>query len=231
MKIDVEALRERSKYISEQHHPEFPLIIWNYTKLCQFEKAWDEYTLQCRGLITTEDGEIVARPFCKFFNLNERPETTLAALPSVRPEIYEKFDGSLGICYSYQGVPYIATRGSFTSEQSVWANSFLRRFLNTDMLRGEYTYLFECIYPANRVVVNYGRRESLILLAVINTHTGEELTGTELLGEAERLNTMAATPFTGSVEEALERLKELDGTVGEGFVLRFPNGLRVKAKG
>ena len=104
MKINVEALRERSKYISENHHPKFPLVIWNYTKLCQFEKAWDDYTEQCRGLITTLDGEVVSRPFRKFYNINERPETTIAALPAVRPEVYEKVDGSLGISYFYQGV-------------------------------------------------------------------------------------------------------------------------------
>ncbi len=62
---------ESQRLISIQQHPAFPLLIHNYTQSCQFEKAWNDLTVMCRGLITDLDGLIVARPFRKFFNLAE----------------------------------------------------------------------------------------------------------------------------------------------------------------
>ena len=83
--------------ISAQKHDTLQLIIWNYTQTCQFSKAWDEYTMIARGLITDYDGNIVARPFKKFFNIDEREETKIENLPSTIPDVYTKYDGSLSI--------------------------------------------------------------------------------------------------------------------------------------
>ena len=44
-------------------HPAFPLTIWNYTERVQYEGLWDNITLMCRGLVTDNYGNIVARPF------------------------------------------------------------------------------------------------------------------------------------------------------------------------
>jgi len=61
------------KLISEQIHPEDSNVrIFNYTQDCQFQKAWDDITMQCRGLIMNiQTDEIIARPFRKFFNYSE----------------------------------------------------------------------------------------------------------------------------------------------------------------
>ena len=59
------------KFISEQKHPNLDLWIYNYTKRCQYEKKWDEVTTMCRGLILNKEGNIIARPFKKFFNIGE----------------------------------------------------------------------------------------------------------------------------------------------------------------
>lgn len=59
-----------------QTHPTLPLTIWNYTEKVQYEKLWDEVTLACRGLVTMDEtGEVVARPFKKFFNMEEGMHT------------------------------------------------------------------------------------------------------------------------------------------------------------
>ena len=55
----------------KQVHPILPLTIWNYTEKVQYESLWDDITLQCRGLVTDTEGNIVARPFRKFFNMEE----------------------------------------------------------------------------------------------------------------------------------------------------------------
>ncbi len=54
--------------VSKQTHPRHDLIIWNYTPKVQYDRLWDDITLQCRGLVTNSKGVIVARPFKKFFN-------------------------------------------------------------------------------------------------------------------------------------------------------------------
>ncbi|HRF99146.1 MAG TPA: hypothetical protein PLZ51_28235, partial [Aggregatilineales bacterium] len=74
-----------------------------------------------------------------------------------------KMDGSLGILYRWQGAYYIATRGNFDSDQAIWATIFLRTHYDLHNLADEYTLLFEIIYPDNRIVVNYGQRQDLVL--------------------------------------------------------------------
>ena len=48
---------------------------------------WDEITLQCRGLVTDNEGNVVARPFKKFFNIEEGKHT-----PTEEFEVFEKME-------------------------------------------------------------------------------------------------------------------------------------------
>lgn len=227
MKIDVEKYREHSDYINEIKHDTEDLIIWNYNHKTQFDNAWNEYTETARGLITESDGTIVARPFRKFFNIDQRPETMIEELVKLgEPKAYEKMDGSLGILYFADGRPQIATRGSFNSDQAKWASEWLlSRPIPGGLLVG-CTYLFEIIYPENRIVVNYGDRAELVLLAVIHIETGEEQ---DYVAEAKRLGWSYAKPFEGNYKAIMDRVTEMKDE-GEGFVLKYSNGLRVKIK-
>ena len=85
-------------WLIKQTHPTLPLTIWNYSQTTQYEGRWDEITLMCRGLVTDDNGNIVARPFKKFFSLEEGKHT-----PTSEFEVYEKMDGSLGIMFKYNG--------------------------------------------------------------------------------------------------------------------------------
>jgi len=221
LKINKEEIQKRidQNYISVQKHPEADLYIYNYTQKCQFDGAWDEYTMMCRGLITDSEGNIVARPFKKFFNLEEG-KTDLPALPF---EIYEKYDGSLGILYWIGDEPFLATRGSFTSDQAIKGTEILRKQLvDPSRLAKNFTYLFEIIYPANRVVCDYGNEEKLIVLAVIETESGkeQELLNFEGLEIAKRYHGV----------NDISKLKELAEPNKEGFVIRFQDNTRVKVK-
>jgi tRNA splicing ligase len=114
----------RDKYISVQKHPEVELYIYNYTPLTQFDRNWNEITLACRGLILDDKYRIVARPFPKFFNLEEHQ---LQEIPQEPFDVYSKLDGSLGILYWLKGKPRIATRGSFSSEQALVGTQILQQ--------------------------------------------------------------------------------------------------------
>jgi RNA ligase len=203
--------------LHKQTHPTLDLTIWNYSPKVQYERLWDEITLQCRGLVTNSKGKIVARPFKKFFNYEEHKSEDI---PNEDYVVYEKMDGSLGILFYYEyelsderryniwfnnnyetgmerffdpnnlpdydnsyyeptpktkGEWIMATRGSFTSPQAIKGKEILDNKYDVSSLSKKRTYLFEIIYPENRIVVNYGNEEKLVLLGVIDTDSGEEL--------------------------------------------------------
>ena len=204
------------------------LILFNYTDKCTYDRAWNEYTRNARGIIfNSTTGELIAKPFAKFFNLGEMPETTMSALPVEPYGVYEKLDGSLGIVYHHGGKWNVATRGAFCSEQAVKAEEILQKY-ETDTLSKQYTYLVEIIYPGNKIVVNYGQEESLVLLAIM--HGENELDFQDVTTAA----SYAEMPVTKRYDYTIEEMIELQKTMPkdqEGFVVRFANGLRVKIKG
>jgi RNA ligase len=215
----------------KQTHPTLPLTIWNYTEKVQYENLWDEITVQTRGLVTDDKGNIVARPFKKFFNLEEKKHT---ATPDF--EVFDKMDGSLGILFNYEGEWIMATRGSFTSDQAVKGFELLQKYDYKRLVKG-FTYLFEIIYPENRIVVNYGY-EDLILLSVIDNKDGYELKifddsihieGIRLRNLYNNLGFKLVKKYDGIKD--YNTLKSMVKNNEEGFVVRFSNGERVKIKG
>jgi RNA ligase len=157
-------------FVRVKPHPKAPLWIANYAEKTVYSKTWNDVTTQCRGLIFDDDHNIVARPWRKFWNLGEHSD--IEGLLHGKVEVTDKMDGSLGILY-WEGDDWaISTRGYFQSEQAI---------KGTEMLRSQYrgfvpnpimTYLFEVIYPTNRIVLNYGEREELVLLGGVHINTG-----------------------------------------------------------
>ena len=207
-------------YINVQKHPTADLYIYNYSPKAQYDRLWNDWTLACRGLIMNGLYEIVARPFKKFFNLGEIENQLI---PNETFEVYEKIDGSLGILYFVGSEPFIATRGSFVSEQATVATELLHtKYADSiPLLDKTKTYLFEIIYPENRIVIDYGQDRKLVLLAVIDTQTGAECSledvGFEIVKRYDGLND-------------LQQLKALEEDNREGFVVKFRDGYRLKVK-
>lgn len=224
--INIPLLRQAltDGYVKVQKHPHHELFIYNYTQLAQYEKAWNEITLACRGLILDAEYNIIARPFQKFFNWGEIPNQEIPATPF---EVAEKMDGSLGILYWAAGHPAIATRGSFTSTQAAVATQMLHQQYAAaiPLLDKTKTYLFEIIYPENRIVVNYGAEKSLYLLAVVDTATGVEPAP---LSAYAHLGFPLVKMWDGITD--IEKLKTKEEANKEGFVIHFQTGLRLKVK-
>ena len=266
----------RNGLLLKQTHPTLDLTIWNYSPKVQYERLWDDITMQCRGLVTNSKGEIVARPFKKFFNYEEhKPEE----IPNEDFVVYEKMDGSLGILFYYEyelsdekryniwfnnnyetGMerffdpnnlpdfdnPYyeptpkvkgewvLATRGSFTSPQSIKGKELLEKY-NFERLHTDYTYLFEIIYKENRIVCEYDY-EDLVLLGMIETKSGNEV-NIQSINEDIRFNNMISNIGFRVVMvyktwgEGYDLLKEEISNDREGYVIRFNNGFRMKIKG
>lgn len=213
------------KLIGAQLHPaDSDYVILNYTNRAQYMNAWCPTTKACRGLsFRASTGEVLARPFAKFFNLGQ-----LDSIPSGNFDAYEKMDGSLGVIYQApDGLPAVSTRGSFASEQAQWATQFLRNDtrLTTsaiDAIAAAQTMLVEIIYPANRIVVNYGPKADLTYLATIDIETGVD-TFEEFGWSGPK-----AQHYPGA---DLDAITAMNGDNAEGFVLRWRDcGTRAKAK-
>ena len=216
MNLQVLKQYEADGLLYSQVHPTLPLSIWNYTDEVQYESLWDDITLQCRGLVVDNLGNIVARPFKKFFNLSEgKTEVT------DEYEIYTKYDGSLGILFSYNDEWIFASRGSFTSDQALRGFEMLSRY-DLFLLDKGNTYCFEIIFKENKVVVDYGEYEDVVLTGVFNTLTGEEENLNHWLLPHARLHS-SNTPLV----DLHKVIKDNE----EGYVIRFSNGERCKIKG
>lgn len=134
---------------------------------------------------------------------------------------------SLGVLYPDSYPAYgswaVATRGSFTSDQAIHATAVLKsRYLPRFVPDPAYTYLFEIIYPENRIVVDYGNMDDLILLEVLSTATHARINSLTWPGSSAYDHTMSLP--------TLAHVLASNRTDAEGYVLRFDNGMRVKVK-
>lgn len=212
-------------WLIKQTHPELPLTIWNYSQTTQYAGKWDDVTLVTRGLVTNnETGEVVARPFKKFFNLEENRHTSTNEF-----EVYNKMDGSLIIAFYLYGSWVFASRGSFTSEQAKAASKLFYKKYGDVGMNIDTTYLFEFTAPWNRIVVDYSDGEQLTLLGGIRTNDGLEAPWYHL----DSVSKLNAIPLVKKYDGITDytTLKGMIGDNEEGFVIRFSNGDRMKIKG
>ncbi|MFJ3633954.1 RNA ligase [Streptomyces sp. NPDC090112] len=226
-------------YVTRKSHPELPLSIYTYSRTAQYERVWNEVTTRCRGLVADDTtGAIVALPLPKFFNVGEHEsgQPYAPALPDEPFEVYDKVDGSLAVVFHYAGRWRVASKGSFISDQATWAQ---RRLDGRDTagLRPGTTYLAEILYPENRIVVDYGDRRDLVLLAAFGPD-GTEVPLTEAAPHWEGIGSVVTVWPAMPLDElvALTESNTLPGGAAangmdaEGFVLRFASGVRAKAK-
>lgn len=218
-------------YISKVKHPLYDLWIYKYTSKSQYELVWNEATSMCRGLVLDGDGNVIARPMKKFFNYEEIPVEQAMEIMSVPFQVTQKVDGSLGVLMKYNDEFIVATPGAFTSEQALFATrlvntKYLEKVRSLDIDR--YTYLFEVLYPENRIIVNYGDTVGLVFLAKIDKETGEDVM-------LSRKDFESMSPFMmpevydNFSSFSYKDLKSLNWSNAEGFVVHSEKG-RLKIK-
>jgi RNA ligase len=182
---------------------------------CHYELSWS---------VIDAFGNILARPFPKFFNYGQPdcPEIDIDELAVVS----DKMDGSLGILYpGRDGKYYIATRGSFESEQAIHATKlFQTKYADYIPPRG-ITMLFEIVYPENRIVCNYGDTDDLVLIGSVDNANGDNWDADQ---DWDWPGPKAEIFPFNTMREALE-FPPREGK--EGFVVHFLlSGHRVKIK-
>lgn len=208
------------------------LILYNYTQKAVYDKKWSPNIMQGRGIIFDSNNNLIARPFGKFFNINETEFTQLHNLPKDEKfEVFEKIDGVLGIVFFYNNSWRLSTRGDLKSFQSDIGQKLLEK-LNIQCLDTQYTYLFEIVHPKSKIIIDYREDEKLYLLAGIHTQSGQELDYNELKLLSKHLNTSIVTKIESftSLDEIVNTKDKLS-LKQEGYVIKFESGLRVKLKG
>jgi RNA ligase len=246
----MEFIKKLESYYDEgllykQFHPTLPLIIWNYSEVVQYESKWDEITLQCRGLITDDKGNIIVKPMKKFFNYEEVVYDCSNLIPwkDEYDYIQNKEDGSMLILFHYLPTNewVTATRGSFTSEQAIEGMNILNSKYKLEAFEKSIAYIGEVIYPQNRIVVDYGDLSTVKFITAVpnrcyNHDYYEELHFTTAMnyfrysGIKNKDIVKTKQYFTFGPNLPIE-LKSLNTKNKEGFIFRFhPSNFRMKIK-
>jgi putative RNA ligase len=162
-------------YIDKNKHPVFPIYSYCYSMKTEIDEKWNKETLNCRGTIIDENGEIVFRAVKKFFNKgqNKIADESLKNMNIGKIVYLDKLDGSFIKVFNYNDNLVIGSKTSFENEFTDWAKEIIER----DNLKFEdgLSYHFELIVPENRIVVDYKKDRNLYLWAVVETKTGKEL--------------------------------------------------------
>lgn len=152
----------------------------NFSKHVFYNSSWDDVTVRARGLfLNNRTGEVVARSYDKFFNLNEREETTPESLAQnlVWPvTVYAKENGYLGIL-GYDSETDELFFASKSTPEGFFADNF-RRIVESKIPQGrleelrrylrdtESSFVFEVIDPVNDPHIIEYPEEDVILLDV-----------------------------------------------------------------
>lgn len=199
----------------------------------------DPIRRECRGLKFGPDGRLIARPFGKFFNIGERPETQPNLIDFGKPHlVLDKLDGSM-VHPAIVGDQVVFMTRMGRSPQAKQAEELFLTPALSDRLRNVMdegiTPIFEYTGPKNRIIIRYEAAE-LTLLAARETVSGSYLDHDWLYREAVDMHLPVVSEISSEWTSAIAFLEFVRAIQGkEGFVLRFldedPWRLLLKAKG
>lgn len=189
---------------------------------------------ECRGLIFDLNGDLISRPFHKFFNLGEREETLIRNVDwSVPYNIQIKNDGSMIRPLLLNSELRLATKMGIT-DTSMNAEVFVatrKNYINfcIDMCKAGYTPIFEWCSRKNKIVIDYPE-DQLILLAIRHNHTGryEPYEMVRAISNTNRIPHVNVIQHSSIDENFINQIKDLKNE--EGVVITFVNGHKIKLK-
>lgn len=189
---------------------------------------------EARGIKFDLNGDIIGRPFHKFFNLNERDETQAHLVDFDQPfDILDKLDGSMVhpvlvgnelLWMTKMGVTDTARRAGVFAEASGY------RRMALDLISDGITPIFEWMSPHDRIVVEY-EGESLVLTALRHTITGEYASRERMEAVAARYGVPTVGQFRGDFQGIQAFHEHMAGQEDEeGYIIRFHDGHMLKLK-
>lgn len=199
---------------------------------------------ECRGIkFDTATGNIICRPYHKFFNVNEKEETQIHEINlQSQHRVLAKLDGSMITPFMVQGEVRYGTKMGVT-EVSGPVEEFARKHpfysaWSRHLLAQNLTPIFEWTSRKQRIVIDYPE-DRLVLTAVRNMITGEYIDFTDF----DSFGPLISFKFpecNGEVPivEHFDEISDLADFIEtnrsasgiEGWVLRFHDGHCVKIK-
>ena len=216
----------------------------NYAVVLEDTFKWDfedphasSIRRECRGLIfDTATGNLISRPYHKFFNAGEKEETQLNKINLYEPHVVlEKLDGSM-----IRPIPTpegfrLATKAGVTDvamnvEVFIADKPNYVRYIQKCIQKGT-TPIFEWCSRKNRIVIDYPE-DQLILTAMRYNDTGDYVGYKSMFNYATSWNIPVVKAVDGlsiqNIELFVKQVREWDD--GEGVVIRFDTGHMVKVK-
>lgn len=189
---------------------------------------------ECRGIIfDSKTGDILRRPFHKFFNVNEREETQDHIVDLSHPHaILEKLDGSMIAPFIVDGQLIWGTKMGSTDVAKP-----VEEFVDDDYIdfavfciSNGMTPIFEWCSRKQRIVLDYGSEDQLILTAIREIKSGRYLSQDAMQDLALGYNIPVVRAFEPQTDMKafLEYVRDLEDL--EGFVVRFDDGHMLKLK-
>ena len=191
----------------------------------------------CRGLIfNTATGELISRPYHKFFNVGEREETSINKINLYEPHVVlEKLDGSMirpiptpeGFRLGTKaGITDVAMNAEYFIADKKHYSQFIHKCFQRNI-----TPIFEWCSRKNRIVVDYPE-DQLILTAMRYVFEGSYVTYEVMSDYATAWNIPVVKSVDGlavqNIDLFVKQVREWDD--GEGVVVRFNSGHMVKIK-
>lgn len=192
---------------------------------------------ECRGLIfDTETGNLVSRPYHKFFNASEKDETQLNKINLYEPHIVlEKLDGSMIRPIPTKEGFRLATKAGITdvamnAEVFIADKPHYATFINKCIQKGT-TPIFEWCSRKNRIVIDYPV-DQLILTGIRYNMTGQYVSYKVMKSYAEAWSIPVVKAIASGdetdIQKVVDHIRKWDD--GEGVVIRFDTGHMVKVK-
>jgi RNA ligase len=206
------------------------LVCLNY--LVTLPDSFEGIRSEFRGIIFDgKTGEVVSRPFHKYFNINQKEETQYHLIKDMKATVYEKVDGSMihffmEPCSNARWMWRIvgSTRMSYETPQAqaatlmAWNNKEVWGLIS-DNIKNGYTPMFEFVGPENQIVVAYPKRR-LVYLHSRHLETGKYWFDERFPDKATRYEIDFGDIFN-----------HIDKEEFEGYVCQLENGMWVKVKG
>ncbi len=234
------AIRGRDEF-SVQEKDDFICVLYHVNLIDTFPPVTSVNSAirrELRGIKFARHGKnpIIARPYHKFFNVNERAETLHEVIDwDAKFNILEKLDGSMVHPMFLQNQVVLCTKAGPT-DISAPAQIFAESKPTADYMDfckdilPMYTPLFEWCSNSNRIVLSYPE-DQLVLTGIRHMVSGAYLNlhGMEALSvpyDVPMVKTWPGT-FTG-INEFTEAVQDLEGE--EGYVFRWATGHMAKQK-
>lgn len=208
-------------------------VLFRYEQGCDFD--FDPLIRQCRSIVIDVMNEkIVLYPFDKFFNINEREETSFENIEkllsaAIDLEVTDKLDGSMQCARWYNNRLVMSGSKSLKRDNS-WrldkGYSFIENDSNSlDLLRSfpDTTFIFEFIDKEDAHVVIYDEAESgMYLIGARDVCTGRHWSYKQLLATAKLYNVKHTNiEHVCNLQDLMDNRSKYKACEKEGYVLRI----------